>query len=45
MSRGKALTPEYSAAGMAEIIAGLTLEDKGKPSNVDGAIIAWEGPK
>lgn len=39
--RGKALTPEYSAAGMAEIIAGLTLEDKGKPTNVDGAIIPW----
>lgn len=39
--RGKALTPAESAAGMAEIIAGLTLEDKGTPTNVDGKTIPW----
>jgi NAD(P)-dependent dehydrogenase (short-subunit alcohol dehydrogenase family) len=39
--RGKALAPEESAAGMAEIIAGLTLEDAGTPTNVDGATIPW----
>ncbi len=39
--RGKALTPEESAADMADIIAALTLEDKGTPTNVDGAIIPW----
>jgi len=38
---GKALTPEESAAGMAEIIAGLTLDDAGTPTNVDGATIPW----
>ena len=27
--------------GMAEIIAGLTLEDTGTPTNVDGATIPW----
>jgi len=39
--RGKALTPAASAAGMAEIIAGLTLEDSGTPTNVDGVTIPW----
>jgi NAD(P)-dependent dehydrogenase (short-subunit alcohol dehydrogenase family) len=39
--RGKALTPQDSAAGMAKIIAGLTLEDSGTPTNVDGATIPW----
>ena len=39
--RGKALTPAESAADVAEIIANLTLDDKGKPTNVDGAIIPW----
>jgi NAD(P)-dependent dehydrogenase (short-subunit alcohol dehydrogenase family) len=39
--RGKALAPRDSAAGMAEIIAGLTLDDKGVPINVDGVVIPW----
>ena len=39
--RGKALAPKDSAAGMATIIAGLTLEDTGTPTNVDGATIPW----
>ena len=39
--RGKALMPEESAAGMAEIIAGLTLDDAGTPTNVDGKTIPW----
>ncbi len=39
--RGKALSPAESAAGMAEIIAGLTLEDDGTPTNVDGKTIPW----
>lgn len=39
--RGKALSPADSAAGMAEIIANLTLEDQGTPTNVDGATIPW----
>ena len=38
---GKALTPGQSAAGMAEIIDGLTLDDIGKPTNVDGRTIPW----
>ena len=39
--RGKALTPAASVAGMAEIIAGLTLDDSGAPTNVDGVVIPW----
>jgi NAD(P)-dependent dehydrogenase (short-subunit alcohol dehydrogenase family) len=39
--RGKALTPEESAAGMARIIAALTPEDSGIPTNVDGRKIPW----
>jgi len=39
--RGKALTPNDSAAGMADIIASLTLDDNGTPTNVDGATIPW----
>jgi len=39
--RGKALSPADSAAGMADIIAALTLEDNGTPTNVDGATIPW----
>jgi NAD(P)-dependent dehydrogenase (short-subunit alcohol dehydrogenase family) len=39
--RGKALAPAASAADMAEIIAGLTLEDSGTPTNVDGVTIPW----
>ncbi|MGI9291651.1 MAG: SDR family oxidoreductase [Gammaproteobacteria bacterium] len=39
--RGKALTPEESAAGLYEIINELSLDDKGKPTNVDGAVIPW----
>ena len=39
--RGKALTPDDSAAGMADIIASLTLDDNGTPTNVDGATIPW----
>lgn len=38
---GKSLEPDDSAAGMAEIIAGLTAEDRGKPINVDGNVIPW----
>lgn len=38
---GKALSPDESAAGMAKIIAELTLEDSGKPTNVDGRTIPW----
>lgn len=38
---GKALAPRDSAAGMAEIIAGLTIDDKGAPINVDRAVIPW----
>jgi len=38
---GKSLEPGDSAAGMAEIIAGLTVEDRGKPINVDGKVIPW----
>ena len=39
--RGPALTPEESAAGMAEIIANASLEDPGEPINVDGKVIPW----
>jgi NAD(P)-dependent dehydrogenase (short-subunit alcohol dehydrogenase family) len=39
--RGKALAPEDSAAGMADIIARLSIEDSGTPTNVDGATIPW----
>ncbi len=39
--RGKALSPAESAAGMAEIIAGLTPDDDGTPTNVDGKTIPW----
>jgi NAD(P)-dependent dehydrogenase (short-subunit alcohol dehydrogenase family) len=39
--RGKALSPTDSVAGMAEIIAALTLDDPGTPTNVDGATIPW----
>lgn len=39
--RGKALTPEESAAGMAIIISELTIADKGTPTNVDGKTIPW----
>ena len=35
------LTPEESAAGMAEIIANASLEDPGEPINVDGKVIPW----
>ena len=38
---GEALTPEESAAGMAEIIADATLEDPGLPINVDGRVLPW----
>ncbi|MDE0489623.1 MAG: SDR family oxidoreductase [Gammaproteobacteria bacterium] len=38
---GEALTPEESAAGMAEIIAGATLDDPGLPINVDGRVLPW----
>ncbi len=39
--RGKALTPAESVAGMAELIAGLDIEDDGTPTNVDGKTIPW----
>ena len=39
--RGKSLTPEESVAGMAEIIASLTLDDAGTPTNVDGRTLPW----
>ena len=38
---GEALTPEESAAGMAEIIANATLDDPGLPINVDGRVLPW----
>ena len=38
---GKALAPADSARDMAAIIAKLTLDDAGTPTNVDGAIIPW----
>jgi NAD(P)-dependent dehydrogenase (short-subunit alcohol dehydrogenase family) len=39
--QGKALTPAESAAGLYKLVAGLTLEDKGQPVNVDGKPIPW----
>jgi len=39
--RGKALSPEESARGLAGIIAGLTADDPGLPINVDGKTIPW----
>ena len=39
--RGKALTTEESAAGLYDIINELSIDDSGKPTNVDGAIIPW----
>lgn len=38
---GKSLTPEESVAGMTEIIAALTPEDKGTITNTDGKTIPW----
>jgi len=38
---GKALTPAESAAGLYKLVAGLTLQDKGIPVNVDGKPIPW----
>lgn len=38
---GKSLTPDESVAGMTQIIAGLTLEDKGTITNTDGKTIPW----
>jgi len=38
---GKSLTPDESVAGMTEIIAGLTPEDKGTITNTDGKTIPW----
>ncbi|MBL8224689.1 MAG: SDR family oxidoreductase [Chromatiales bacterium] len=38
---GKALTPAESAGGLYKLVAGLTLEDKGLPVNVDGKVIPW----
>ncbi len=38
---GKALAPADSARDMAAIIAKLTLDDTGTPTNVDGATIPW----
>lgn len=39
--RGKSLTPAESVAGMAKIIADLSLDDAGTPTNVDGRTIPW----
>lgn len=39
--KGKALTPAESAAGLFKLVAGLTLDDKGQPINVDGKPIPW----
>lgn len=39
--QGKALTPAESAAGLYKLVAGLTLDDKGQPINVDGKPIPW----
>jgi NAD(P)-dependent dehydrogenase (short-subunit alcohol dehydrogenase family) len=38
---GKALSPAESAAGLYGLVAGLTIEDKGIPVNVDGKPIPW----
>lgn len=38
---GEALTPEQSAAGLYQLVAGLTPEDPGLPINVDGQVIPW----
>ncbi len=38
---GKALKPAESAAGLYKLVAGLTLQDKGVPLNVDGKPIPW----
>jgi len=38
---GKALSPAESAAGLYGLVAGLTIEDKGIPINVDGKPIPW----
>lgn len=38
---GKSLTPEESVAGMTEIIAALTPDDKGTITNTDGRTIPW----
>jgi NAD(P)-dependent dehydrogenase (short-subunit alcohol dehydrogenase family) len=38
---GKALKPAESAAGLYQLVAALTPEDKGLPVNVDGKVIPW----
>ena len=38
---GPSLTTDESVAGMAPLIAGLTTEDKGTPTNVTGRAIPW----
>ena len=38
---GPSLTTDESVAGMAPLIAGLTTEDKGTPTNVTGRVIPW----
>jgi len=38
---GKALQPAESAAGLYQLVAELTPEDKGLPLNVDGKVIPW----
>ncbi len=39
--KGRSLSTDESVAGMAPIIAGLTIEDKGTPTNVTGKAIPW----
>lgn len=38
---GKALTPAESAASLFELVAALTIDDRGIPVNVDGKPIPW----
>jgi len=39
--KGKSLMPAESATSLYALVAGLTLEDKGVPVNVDGKTIPW----
>jgi len=39
--RGKSLTPEESAAGLATLVEQLGPDDPGIPINVDGKPIPW----
>ncbi len=39
--RGKSITPAESVTKMSKIIAGLSIDDKGEPINVNGKTIPW----